>query len=177
MASPESYVPGSTPGAVPAGWDATGQNLTVPGTLTVTGTITGPGVVDQFGHPTTAAATGLIAATVGVTTAGTISGTTAAGAAPTVTAVTANDRRGVFTLNPVTGGGAQAAGPTANVTFVVPYTVAPTMVLVECMDITTPTSPADQSAYATTVTAAGFQLSTSVLTTAHNYHVTYVVVA
>lgn len=174
MASPETY---GTPGAAPptAGWDANG-NFAVPGNLTVTGTIVGTGVQDSLGHPTGTAGVALQAAAVGVTTAGTISGTTNAGAAPTVTAVTANDRRGVFTLNPVTGGGAQAAGPTANVTFAQPYATAPTLVLVEVMDITTPTSPADQSSYATSITAAGFQFSTSVLTTAHNYQFTYIVV-
>lgn len=118
----------------------------------------------------------LAAAAVGVVTAGTIAGTTAAGAAPTV-AVDAtqvcNDRRGTFTLTPVTGGGAQAAGIVATVRFAQPYP-APPNVRVQIVNLTaTPDLPIIAGAVPTT---AGFDIVVAaVLVTANAYLVTYVV--
>lgn len=128
---------------------------------------------DFYGHRSAASAPAIAAAAVGVVTVGTISGTTAAGAAPTITAVSANDTRGVFTLTPVTGGGAQAAGATVNVTFSQSYPVAPAVIQVI---VTNQAGPASAAAYATTITAAGFQISTSLLVTANLYTVTYNVI-
>lgn len=130
--------------------------------------------VDSYGHlaPLPGAST-LAAAAVSTTAAGTIAGTTSAGAAPTVTAVTASDQWGTFTLNPVTGGGAQAAGETVKVFFAQSMRAAPIAVRVAVVDITTPTTPTAVAAYATSVTSAGFAVTTAALTTAHNYQVTF----
>lgn len=127
---------------------------------------------DVYGHRTVASAPAIAAAAVGVVTAGTISGTTSAGAAPTVTAVSANDTRGTFTLTPVTGGGAQAAGAVANVTFSNPYSVAPANVIVTAMN---QAGPAAVGAFATGVTANGFTISTPLLVTANLYTISYLV--
>lgn len=115
----------------------------------------------------------LAAGAVGVVTAGTISGTTNAGAAPTVAVTEASDRRGNFTLSPVTGGGAQAAGVTATVRFVKEYGDAPTSVIVNVVNETDQTAVA---AGATLITAAGFGIMTTILTTAKVYRVTYAVI-
>jgi len=173
MASPENYLPGNTPGATPAGWDATGQNLYVPGRLSVGNEILGPNVVDAAGHDIKAGYTQLTAGAVGTTVAGTISATAAAGAAPTITNIAASDQHGVFDLNPVTGGGAQAAGVTVEVRFVTPYTVAPTMVAVQVVNITVAAAPTALAGYVSAITANGFSITTALLTTANNYRVTY----
>ena len=131
---------------------------------------------DSYGHRSVAAAPAHAAGAVGVVTAGTISGTTNAGAAPTVTSVNANDTRGTFVLNPVTGGGAQAAGATATVTFSNPYSVAPACVLVTVVNSTVAATPTAVAAYATSVTANGFSVTTALLVTANNYTVTYQVI-
>jgi hypothetical protein len=115
----------------------------------------------------------LTAGAVSTTAAGTIAGTTSAGAAPTITAVTANGNYGTYTLNPVTGGGAQAAGETSHVYFPQSRSRTPQAVRVTVVDITTPSTPAAVAAYASSVTSAGFAVSTIALTTAHNYQVTY----
>lgn len=129
---------------------------------------------DTYGHVDTPPGENVLAAAaVGVVTAGSISGTTNAGAAPTVTAVNASDNNGVFTLNAITGGGAQAAGATANVTFAQSYRRAPKKVMVTVIDITTPATPTAVAAYATSITSAGFQVTTALLVTAHNYLVAF----
>ena len=129
---------------------------------------------DVYGHMNKLGrGTALAAAAVGTTAVGTIVGTTSAGAAPTITAVTAIDQYGAFTLNPVTGGGAQAAGETAHVFFAQPFDGVPTSVDVYVVDITTATTPAAVPAYATSITASGFAVTTIALTTAHNYAVRY----
>ena len=127
---------------------------------------------DFYGHvnPTTAPA--LTAGAVSTTAAGTIAPTTSAGASPTVTFATgqaANDSYGSYTLSPVTGGGAQAAGATSVVTFTQPYAKAP-MVLVTVVN---DSGPAAIAAKAVSITAAGFSVSTALLTTANTYTVTY----
>lgn len=127
---------------------------------------------DTYGHRTPAAAPSLTAGAVSTTAAGTIAPTTGAGASPTVTSVTACDTYGRFLLNPVTGGGAQAAGPVAVVTFTQPYGTAPRSVIVTVTD-TTAAAPVAMTGVATSVTANGFSVSTPVLTTAHNYTVDY----
>lgn len=130
--------------------------------------------VDSYGHlaPLAGAST-LTAGAVSTTAAGTIAPTTSAGAAPTVTAVTASDQWGTFTLNPVTGGGAQAAGETVHIYFAQSYRATPLAVRVAVVDITTASTPAAAAAYATSITSAGFAITTIALTTAHNYQITY----
>jgi hypothetical protein len=115
----------------------------------------------------------LAAAAVGVVTPGTIAGTTNAGAAPTVTGVSANDMAGTFTLNPVTGGGAQAAGAVATVTYSQPLSAVPKAVIAQVIN------QAGDVAVLTAVkqsTITGFSICTSVLTTANSYTVQYVVI-
>lgn len=129
---------------------------------------------DAYGHISAPPdANTMAAGAVGTSAVSTIVGTTAAGAAPTVTAVTANDNYGQFTLNPVTGGGAQAAGEVTHVYFAQSFPKTPSTVVVEVMDITTATAPVDAPAYATSITSAGFAITTNALTTAHNYLITY----
>jgi len=118
-------------------------------------------------------ATQLTAGAVGVVTAGTISGTTNAGAAPTVAITECTDRRGSFTLSPVTGGGAQAAGVVATVRFANEYGDAVVGVIVSVFNETDQTAVA---AGVTLLTAAGFGIGTTILTTAKVYRVTYVVI-
>ena len=130
--------------------------------------------VDAYGHIAPPAGENtLAAAAVSTTAAGTIVGTTSAGAAPTVTAVTANDNYGTYTLNPVTGGGAQAAGATSIVFFAQSFGRTPRAVIVRVVDITTATTPTAVAAYATSVSSSGFSVTTALLVTAHNYIVTY----
>lgn len=127
--------------------------------------------VDTYGHELSTGGTQLTAGAVGVVTAGTISGTTSAGAAPTVVVTSATDRAGSVLLTPVTGGGAQAAGSVATVRFVKEYTVAP-IVLVTIMNETGGTAAIVASAG--TVTTAGFNIFVgTALTTATAYRVYY----
>jgi hypothetical protein len=128
---------------------------------------------DSLGHQAASGAGGaaLALGAVSVVTAGSISGTTNAGANPTVSGVSANDSVGTFTLNPVTGGGAQAAGTVATVRFATPYPAIPKSVLVTVNDQAAGTLPL--LAAAVNITVAGFDVSTTILTTAHNYTVQY----
>lgn len=126
---------------------------------------------DKYGHKVTPTMqTQLTAGAVGVVTAGTISGTTAAGAAPTITVSDATDVRGSFLLNAVTGGGAQAAGKTATVRFLNEYPKAP-IVTVNIVNETDTTVVAGGGA--ASVTTAGFDIITPALTTAKAYRVNY----
>ncbi len=121
-------------------------------------------------------ATQLTAGAVSTTAAGTIAGTTAAGAAPTVTVTNATDRRGNFLLNPVTGGGAQAAGNVCAVRFAKPYSAVPSAVMVNMVNETDTT--ATIVAMAGNVTVAGFDIYVgTALTTAKAYRVSYSVQA
>jgi hypothetical protein len=132
---------------------------------------------DAYGHEIsqTSPPTQLTAGAVGTTAVGTISGTTAAGAAPTVTIGDCTDRRGNFLLNPVTGGGAQAAGEVAAIRFVKPYGAAPGLVLVTVENETD--GNASVASAAADVTADGFDLMVgAALTTAKAYRVNYLVV-
>lgn len=137
-----------------------------------------PLVSDFYGHnpaATNGSAANLVAAAVGVVTPGTISGTTNAGANPTITAANANDTAGNFTLTAVTGGGAQAAGAVCNVTFVNPYAAVPKHVAVYLVDQAAPGTPI-LAGYGS-LTAAGFTVTVAaVLVTAHLYTVSYVVI-
>lgn len=133
--------------------------------------------VDTYGHVNAPPGSNVLAAAaVGVVTAGTIAGTTNAGAAPTVTAVTASDNYGQYTLNPVTGGGAQAAGATSTVVFAQSFGSTP-IIQVTVTNITTPATPTAVAAYPTAVTSAGFSVTTGLLVTANNYLVQYAVLA
>jgi hypothetical protein len=135
--------------------------------------------MDANGHASASPlSANLTAGAVSTTAAGTIAPTTNAGASPTVTFATgqvANDDGGSFTLNPVTGGGAQAAGAVAVVTFSNAYPATPKCVLVTINDQAAGTAPA--AAAAVSVAATGFSVAVgSALTTAHSYTVQYVVV-
>lgn len=137
---------------------------------------------DAYGHrsATTVGPLGaaLAAGAVSTTAIGTIVPTTAAGASPTVTSVNANDTGGTFTLNPVTGGGAQAAGAVAQVFFKQPYAATPTAIVVNVVDQAAGAGAVAVAAAASTITTTGFTVNVSAaLTTAHNYTVTYHVLA
>ena len=120
----------------------------------------------------------LSAAAVGVVTAGSIAGTTAAGAAPTVaipSGYNCTDRAGTFDLTPVTGGGAQAAGDVATVRFINEYPSNPSAVIVNLYD-DAGTDVAILCA-PTSVNTKGFNINVAgALTTAHTYRCTYVVI-
>jgi len=135
---------------------------------------------DGVGHAVASRpATSLTAGAVGVTTAGTISGTTAAGAAPTVaipSGFVATDRAGTFELTPVTGGGAQAAGNVATVRFNNEYAATPAAVLVTLHN-TTPSPDVAIVAAATDVNTQGFNVNVAAaLTTANVYRISYQVI-
>jgi hypothetical protein len=140
---------------------------------------------DAYGHRQAAdnGALGgaLVAGAVSTTAAGTIVGTTAAGAAPTVTFATgqkATDTAGTFTLNPVTGGGAQAAGAVAQIFFKQPYGQVPTTVVVNVVDQAAGAGGVAVAAASSGLLTTGFTVNVSAaLTTAHNYTVSYSVVA
>lgn len=139
---------------------------------------------DFYGHNnrvTNNSAAALAAGAVSTTAIGTIVPTTAAGASPTVTFGTgqaAYDQAGTFTLNPVTGGGAQAAGAVAQVFFANAFEAAPAAVVVNVVDQAAGSGAVAVAAAASTITATGFTVNVSgALTTAHNYTVTYSVVA
>ncbi len=134
-------------------------------------------VTDNYGHEVIAspAPTQLTAGAVSTSAVGTISGTTAAGAAPTVTIGDCTDRRGNFLLNPVTGGGAQAAGEVALVRFVRPYSKAPGAVLISIGNETDGTSAIVVSAADVTVDGFDVEVGTA-LTTAKAYRVNYLVI-
>lgn len=136
--------------------------------------------IDAVGHAVRpAGGTALAAAAVGVTTAGSIAGTTAAGAAPTVavpTGFVCTDRAGTFELTAVTGGGAQAAGDVATVRFAAEYPATPSAVIATIHDVTA-TPDAARACAATAITTAGFNVNVAAaLTTATAYRVSYVVV-
>jgi hypothetical protein len=137
---------------------------------------------DFYGHVqpnTNNSAANLVAGAVSTTAIGTIVGTTAAGAAPTVTFGTgqrATDMGGTFTLNPVTGGGAQAAGAVAQVFFANAFEVVPAGITVGVVDQAAGASGVAVAAAASAITATGFTVNVSgALTTAHNYTVSYIV--
>lgn len=135
---------------------------------------------DAYGHqqPTSnGAGAALAAGAVSTTAIGTIVPTTAAGATPTVTAVSACDSAGTFVLNPVTGGGAQAAGAVAQVFFTQSFEVVPKGVIVNVCDNAAGASGVAVASSAQTITAAGFTVNVAAaLTTAHNYTVSYIVI-
>lgn len=129
---------------------------------------------DAYGHFPATAGPVMAAGAVSTTAAGTIAPTTGAGQSPTVsfgTGQSANDVAGTFTLNPVTGGGAQSAGGVATVNFSNPQPCLPKAVIVTIYD---QANGAAIAAAATNITCQGFTVSVGVaLTTAHNYTVSY----
>ncbi len=130
---------------------------------------------DAYNHRSATGAAVLTAGAVSTTAAGTIAPTTAAGASPTVTFATgqvATDNGGAFTLNPVTGGGAQSAGATAVVTFANPFGKPPNVLVTAVND----SGSVAVGAKATSITAAGFSVSTPALTTANTYTIVYQVI-
>lgn len=137
---------------------------------------------DTYGHrvpSTNGVGANLTAGAVGTSAVGTIAPLAAAGATPTVTFGTgqaANDTAGTFTLNPVTGGGAQAAGSVVLVTFAEPYNVVPKGVTVSVCDNAAGASGVAVAAAAQNITTTGFNINVaSALTTAHNYNCSYIV--
>jgi hypothetical protein len=133
---------------------------------------------DAQGHEIVVPGTALVAGAVGTNAVGTIAPTTSAGQNPTVTAVTsATDRSGTFTLNPVTGGGAQAAGIVVKVAFAAPYTRPPSEINV-VMEDTTASPVVAVACGIDSITSVGFNIIVAAaLTTAHVYVVSYDVVA
>lgn len=133
---------------------------------------------DNVGHLNRHAATALTAGAVSTSAVGTISPTTSAGASPTVTFATgfvADDVAGSFELNPVTGGGSQAAGQVALVRFANSYAKPPAAVLVSIYNVTD--STATLTANAGNVWVAGFDVYVSgALTTAKDYRISYWVI-
>lgn len=120
-------------------------------------------------------ATQLTAGAVSTSAVGTISPTTSAGATPTVTIGDCTDRRGNFLLNPVTGGGAQAAGEVASIRFIQPYQKPPGAIIVTCENETD--GNAVIAAAAADVTADGFDFTVgAALTTAKAYRCQYLVI-
>lgn len=115
--------------------------------------------------------TQLTGAAVGVTTAGTISGTTSAGAAPTVTIGDCTNLRGNFLLNPVTGGGGQTAGKVATVRFTAALPVTPAAVVLTVTNETDAVVVAGAGPLA--LDANGFDIYTPLLVTAKAYRVYY----
>lgn len=138
-----------------------------------------PGAVnlDRYGHEddNQENVTQLTAGAVSTSAVGTISPTTAAGAAPTVAIGDCTDRRGNFALSPVTGGGAQAAGEVALVRFAQPYGDPPAAVLVTVENETD--GNAAVACAAADITGDGFDVMVgAALTTAKVYRVIYIVV-
>lgn len=131
---------------------------------------------DGYSHWPLDPGTHLTAGAVSTTAAGTIAPTTSAGASPTVTFAagqSATDNAGTFTLNPVTGGGAQAAGGVAVITYLNGQPGLPTAI--QCT-IADNANGAAISAMATSVTSNGFTFTVgAALTTAHSYTCTYIV--
>lgn len=139
---------------------------------------------DYYGHvnrATNNSAGSLAAGAVSTTVIGTIVPTTAAGASPTVTFGTGQagyDQAGTFTLNPVTGGGAQAAGAVAQVFFDNAFEAAPASVVVGVVDQAAGAGGVAVAAAASNITATGFTVNVAAaLTTAHSYTVSYTVTA
>ena len=134
---------------------------------------------DYYGHENPIHGTALTAGAVSTSAVGTISPTTSAGAAPTVTlitGVTCDDTRGRFVLSPVTGGGAQAAGQVVLVRFAKPYSKPPSAVTVTLVNNTASTAAIVAAPHA--ITVAGFDVYVgTALTTAEVYHVNYLVEA
>ena len=130
---------------------------------------------DFYGHKVNQGATQLTAGAVSTSAAGTISPTTGAGATPTVTIRDCTDEAGSFLLNPVTGGGSQAAGEVALVRFAKEYPQVPRAVLVTIGNETDGTSAIVASGV--DVTTAGFDVEVgTALTTAKAYLVQYLVI-
>jgi hypothetical protein len=134
--------------------------------------------IDNDEHRQPSNGTALTAGAVSTSAAGTISPTTSAGASPTVTftsGVSCDDTAGAFELNPVTGGGAQAAGQVALVRFAKPYSKIPKAVVVTIYNHTDTTAAIVASSGS--ITAAGFDvLVGTALTTAKTYRVNYHVI-
>jgi len=136
--------------------------------------------LDANGHETRSiTGTVLTAGTNGVTATGKISPYPAAGASPTVVISSSGDctdRNGVFTLNPVTGGGAQAAGKVARIQFAKPYAEAPRYVNVTILNETDGTAPVFVAPAEVSTDGFSIYVNTA-LTTAKSYTIRYNVVA
>lgn len=129
---------------------------------------------DAYGHFTPLTGQPLTAGAVSTTAPGTIAPTTGAGQTPTVTAVSAVDQAGSFVLTPVTGGGAQAAGAVAVVTFANPLPSIPRCILVTIYD---QANAAAVAVAPVAITTSGFSVAVGIaLTTAHLYTVAFEVV-
>jgi len=132
--------------------------------------------LDTYGHEQSNqdTATQLTAGAVSTSAVATISPTTNAGASPTVTIGDCTDRRGNFLLNPVTGGGGQAAGTVAKVRFVRPYGKAPGSVQLTVVNETD--GNAGPAVGVISATGDGFDIvAHAALTTAKAYRIFYLV--
>jgi hypothetical protein len=185
MPAPFTVRSQDTPSTDLGEWDSSG-NLKLPGYIELTDLATAPAppragklrICSIGGQFTTVDADGdtqLLAGAVGTTAVGTIAGTTAAGASPTVTVTDATDERGNFLLNPVTGGGAQAAGKVAVVRFSRAYTTAPGAVQLTMANETDSTATIVVAPLA--IATTGFDIYVgAALTTAKAYRISYVVI-
>lgn len=117
--------------------------------------------------------TQLTGAAVSTTTAGNISGTTNAGAAPTITIGDCTDLRGNFLLNPVTGGGSQAAGKVATVRFTSALPATPASVVLVATNETDSVVAVVFGVLA--LDANGFDIYAAALTSAKAYRIYYTV--
>lgn len=132
---------------------------------------------DYYNHQGVAPGATFTTGATGTSVAGTIVPVAAGAGSGSSTAVpagaTPNDTRGVFNI--VTAG-TPAAGAVATVNFAAPYSQAPGAIVVTVLD-TTASPAAPILAAVSSVTGAGFSISTGALTTAHTYQVNYQVEA
>lgn len=130
---------------------------------------------DAYNHQSVAPGTTYATGATGTTVAGTVvpvaAGAGTGSSTALITGATPNDTRGQFNL--VTAG-SPAAGAVAAVNFSAPYSKLPGSVIVTIYNVTDSTVVA---ASASSVTAAGFNISTVALTTAKTYQINYQVEA
>lgn len=130
---------------------------------------------DYYNHQVPAPGASYTTGATGTTVAGTVvpvaAGAGAGSSTALITGATPNDTRGQFNL--VTAG-SPAAGAVAAVNFSAPYSKLPGSVVVTLYNVTDSTVVA---ASASSVTAAGFNISSVALTTAKTYQVNYQVEA
>lgn len=131
--------------------------------------------VDAYGHeviPTSNNTLTLAAAAAGTSAAGTIIPVNAGlGAGSTITSVTATDRAGSFVA---TAAGTPAAGKIATVFFKQPYGAIPRCVIVTIGNNTDTT--ASLTVTANNISAASFDIVSTVATAAKAYLINYVVI-
>lgn len=130
---------------------------------------------DYYNHQSVAPGATYTTGATGTTAAGTVvpvaAGAGTGSSTALITGATPNDTRGQFNL--VTAG-SPAAGAVAAVNFAAPYTKIPGSVIVTIFNLTDTTVA---NASAASVTAAGFNIVSTALTTGKTYQINYHVVA